>query len=84
MASVRSGDCPAVLDLPSTNLAVLLPLTGERGVSIFINRILINCRKDPKLAKHIRSRWIRFESHQNLDSIWTELTRDVEEPALNA
>ncbi|MCF7763724.1 MAG: hypothetical protein K9N62_08630 [Verrucomicrobia bacterium] len=84
MASVRSGDCPAVLDLPSTHLTVLLPLTGERGVSIFINRILINCRKDPKLAKHIRSRWIRFESHQNLDSIWTELTRDVEEPALDA
>ncbi|MDA1273003.1 MAG: hypothetical protein O2960_02975 [Verrucomicrobia bacterium] len=79
MANVRSGDCPAVLDLPDTHLAVLLPLTGERGVGIFVDRILMNCRKDPTLAEHIRKHWIKFDSHEDTNGIWNELTRHVEE-----
>lgn len=77
MATVRSGDCPAVLDIAETHLAVLLPLTGERGVSIFIDRILMNCRRIPNVSEHIHSRWIRFDSKETVEQIWEELTNHV-------
>ena len=79
MANVRSGDCPAVLDISETHLAVLLPLTGERGVSIFVDRILMNCRKIPELSEHIRSRWIKFDSKETVEEIWEDLTNHVGE-----
>ena len=79
MANVRSGDCPAVLDISETHLAILLPLTGERGVSIFMDRILNHCRKIPDLSEHIQSRWIKFDGKETVEDIWKDLTNNVGE-----
>ncbi len=77
MASVRGGDFPADLGLPVPHLAVLLPLCGERGANIFIERILAGCRKDRDIAEQVQTRLITFDEGAGFDEIWENLTSYV-------
>ncbi len=77
MPLIRSGDFPAELGLPIAHLAVLLPLAGERGTSIFVDRILNSCRRDTDIGGKIEARLISIEDMDNVDQLWTEIIRHV-------
>ena len=77
MASVRGGDFPAEIGLPVPHLAILLPLCGERGANIFIERILADCRKDPELGDEVQTRLITFDQVRTFEELWIELTNYV-------
>ena len=77
MATVRSGDFPAEIGLPVPHLAVLLPLCGERGANIFVERILAGCRKDAELGEEIQVRLITFDQVRRFEELWIELTNYV-------
>ena len=74
MAGVRGGDFPADIGLPVPHLAVLLPLCGERGANIFIERILGGCRKDREIGELMQTRLITFEQAGSFEQLWQELT----------
>lgn len=73
MASVRGGDCPVVLDAPTPHLAVLLPLTGERGARIFVDRIRISCRADAGVADQLSWQMIKVDHPNSADDILRQL-----------
>ncbi len=77
MANIRGGDFPAEIGLPMPHLAVLLPLCGERGVGIFVDRILASCRKDPELGAQVQAHVVNLDTVTSLDQLWTDLTRHV-------
>lgn len=72
--SIRSGDFPADLGLPLPHLAVLLPLSGERGTGIFTDRILASSRRTSELTSDIEVQVIKVEDYDSADEIWHELT----------
>lgn len=74
---IRSGDFPADLGLPLPHLAVLLPLSGERGTGIFTERVLANCRRSSELGGEIEARVISIEEFDSVDDVWHELTHHV-------
>lgn len=76
LSTVRGGDFPAVLDWHVPNVAILLPLSGERGASIFNERIMLHCGKDSALKGKVRSRLISFKSDQSFADLWREITTD--------
>jgi hypothetical protein len=78
VANLRGVDFPAQLELPGPNLAVLLPLTGERGAHIFLERIRLNCRRIPNLEQQIAARSITFDSRHTPEKLWQELHAPVE------
>ena len=77
MAGVRNGDFPAELGLPVPHLAVLLPLCGERGANIFLERILAGCQKDAALGPEVRTRLVTFDQVRTFEELWMELTNYV-------
>lgn len=76
MATVRGGDFPVELDLPCPNLAVLLPLSGERGANIFIERILLSCAKDKAIAPGIATKMFTFDARVGVEEFWQKLNQD--------
>jgi hypothetical protein len=73
MATVRGGDFPVELDLSCPNLAVLLPLSGERGANIFIERILLSCAKDKEIAPGIAAKLFTFDARVGVEDFWKNL-----------
>jgi hypothetical protein len=73
MANVRGGDFATVLNLSMPNLAILLPLTGERGAGIFRDRILAYCGNDPLLGDSIATRLVAVAPARTFEDIWDEL-----------
>jgi len=72
MESIRGGDFPTVLDLPHPNVAVLLPLSGERGASVFIQRILMPCRSHPT-AVETTATLVQLDDRTDPTSVWDKL-----------
>ena len=75
---IRSGDFPADLGMPIPHLAVLLPLSGERGTGIFSDRILSACRRTSEAGASIEARVISIEEFDSVDEIWHEMTRHAD------
>jgi len=74
---IRSGDFPAELGLSSPHLVVLLPLSGERGTGIFIERILNACRRSSELGGEIEAQVFSVEDFGSVDEVLNEVTRHV-------
>lgn len=73
MGTVRGGDLPVSLDLPVPHLAVLLPLSNERGAGIFVNRANLAARKVPPFDQALESKVFTFEGYESVDSLWQAL-----------
>ncbi|MFT4689338.1 MAG: hypothetical protein ACJASX_003649 [Limisphaerales bacterium] len=77
MPSIRTGDFAADLGLSIPHLAVLLPLSGERGTGIFVDRILSSCAQKSEVGREIQPKVINIEDFDSIDHVWNELTRNV-------
>lgn len=75
--NIRGGDFPAELDLPVPHVAVLLPLSGERGTGIFAERILNACRRSPEIGAAVQAQILELEDFDSVDEVWTEITNHV-------
>lgn len=71
---VRTGDFAGELGLSEPHVAVLLPLTGERGASIFTERVLDYCNQVPDLKGQVTSKLVTFAAHQPFEDLWHNLT----------
>jgi hypothetical protein len=74
MGILRSGDFPANIGLPYPHLAVLLPLTGERGAHIFIERIVLNFEKNSQFGSDLISDLHLFDPKRSVAQLWHDLT----------
>jgi len=66
---LRTGDFPAPLDSSFPNLVVLLPMTGERGAAIFVQRITEYFRKLEGIEKNIRSKVLKIEKISSYEDL---------------
>ncbi|MEX2381489.1 MAG: hypothetical protein WD490_03830, partial [Opitutales bacterium] len=66
---IRSGDFPALIALPFPHLAVLLPLTGERGAGLFIQRSRDRLLREPDLADRVEEMTIQMNSVGSYEEI---------------
>lgn len=72
-ALLRAGDYAATFGWKSPHLVVLLPLTGERGASIFLNRIALNYSKSPLEGHALDARTLSFARGQSFEEFWSAL-----------
>jgi hypothetical protein len=79
LPSLRGGDFSAQLGEYVPNLAVLLPLTGERGANIFLERIRFNFQKLRPQAV-LESELFVFDPRQGFEDFWQGLMQYVEKP----
>lgn len=75
--NIRGGDFPADLGFSVPHLAVLLPLSGERGTGIFTDRVLQACRRKAEIGADIEAQLINLEDFDTVDEVWTEITHNV-------
>lgn len=75
MPSVRGADFAAEIGLDMPHLAILLPLTGERGVLIFLERIKLLFPVQSALSGALKSEVILIEANSTASGIWQTLTR---------
>lgn len=76
MASLRGGDFPAAIDLPFPHLAVLLPLTGERGAHVFIDRLVLSFEKNSSFGSDLQSELFLFDAKLPVQHFWRKLTHE--------
>jgi len=76
MDSIRAGDFPAEVGLTFPHLAVLLPLTGERGAKIFVQRIAANYSRSGKFAKPLEMKMLEFDSYPSSEALWIQLSQN--------
>lgn len=69
---VRAGDFPANLEMDFPNLAVLLPLTGERGANIFVERIVGHCAQNPVARQHLKYQLLTYDKAKDFASLWAD------------
>jgi polysaccharide biosynthesis protein PelD len=74
VASVRPGDFAAQLDLGFPNLAVLLPLTGQRIAQHGITTALAQLGKDRELSQSLDHRIFTLDEWEDGEQLWQELT----------
>lgn len=55
LPQIRRGDFVTTLDLPFSNIAVLLPIAGRRSVEIFLDRMNEVIASNPQLTGKIRN-----------------------------
>lgn len=72
-ALLRAGDYASTFGWKHPHLVVLLPLTGERGASIFLNRISLNYGKAPLESHTLDARTLTFSRGQSFDEFWSSL-----------
>ena len=70
---VRAGDFAAQLDFGFPNLAVLLPLTGERIAQHGVAAALAQLAKDPELSRSVQHRMFTLDQWENGENLWQEL-----------
>jgi hypothetical protein len=75
MSFMRGGDFPATIGLNVPHLAVLLPLTGDRGSAVFTERVSLSFEKTDKFTTDMHTQTIVFDRRKTVDEIWQELTR---------
>ena len=73
VSSVRAGDFAAQLDVGFPNLAVLLPLTGQRIAQHGIATALAQIGKDAELARAVEHRIFTLDEWQDGEQLWQEL-----------
>lgn len=76
MASIRGGDFPADVGLAFPHLVVLLPLTGERGAKIFVQRIAANYTRSGKFSKPLEVKLLEFDSFPSAEALWIQITQN--------
>ncbi len=70
LKAVRSGDFATTLNQPSPNLAVLLPLVGQRGTEIFITRCrMFFAENNVSPNAELQVRTIQFSQQKNLPQL---------------
>lgn len=84
MATLRGGDFPATLGLPYPHLVVLLPLTGERGAHIFIDRIVLSFERTTSFSSDLNSELVIFDAKQTSEQLWERLTTPHAESLVTA
>jgi hypothetical protein len=82
MSLLRGGDFPASIGLDMPHLAVLLPLTGERGAHIFVDRIVLGFERSSKFSSDLRSDLFIFDPKRNVQEFWQDLTTHEKAVAL--
>jgi polysaccharide biosynthesis protein PelD len=70
---VRAGDFAAQLDFGFPNLAVLLPLTGERIAQQSVRAALAQLNQDAELAGSVEHRMFTLDESENGEQLWQEL-----------
>lgn len=73
ISCVRAGDFAAQLDLSFPNLAVLLPLTGERIAQNGVNAALALLSKDQELSRAVKHRVFTLDESESGGKLWQEL-----------
>ncbi len=78
VAEVRNGDFPVDVSPNVPSLAILLPLTGERGASIFLTRMLSACRKKQEIGPAVESVVLTFSENETCAEFWERVIDYVE------
>jgi hypothetical protein len=73
--TIRAGDFPAELDLPFPNLVVLLPLSGERGATFFLNRVLGRTERRAVFKNRVQHRIVQLAGKSKAGEVWDQLVR---------
>src|SRR5205823_6925401 len=73
ISCVRAGDFAAQLDFGFPNLAVLLPLTGERIAQNSARTALAQLSKDAELVRALEQRMFALDEWDNGERLWQEL-----------
>lgn len=71
--TVRAGDYAAELNRPEPHLAILLPLVGERGASIFIERSRQYLKKSGPWPVEIAVQRVEFGHAENVAALLAEI-----------
>ena len=83
LRGVRNGDFPVDLSPNAPNVAVLLPLSGDRGAGICRDRILATCRKDPEHGPLTECAIFTFEEGESCEQFWQRLVDYAENGTSN-
>lgn len=70
---LRGGDYAATFQRPRAHVAVLLPLTGQRGAEIFVNRLKLNYAKAPIEGRELLPKILTFETRGTFEDFWKSL-----------
>lgn len=81
VSAIRAGDYAAELEFGEPHLAVLLPLVGERGASIFVERARQFLRSAGQWPGELEVRRIEFGRAETVDELMAEIDGN---PATNA
>jgi len=73
ISSVRAGDFAAQLDFGFPNLAVLLPLTGERTAQHGATAALAQISQDAELSRAVAHRIFTLDASENGEQLWQDL-----------
>lgn len=73
LEQIRGGDFPVELGLPFPAMAVLLPLTTERGVQIFLQRIQHSLQRKLGTKDGVRYKTFYLKNKKTAQEIWKEL-----------
>jgi hypothetical protein len=73
VSCVRAGDFAAKLDLDFPNLAVLLPLTGQRIAQGGVKAALAQIRQDAELSHSVEHRVFTLDESENGNRLWEQL-----------
>jgi hypothetical protein len=73
ISGVRAGDFAAQLDLGFPNLAVLLPLTGERIAQNRVTAALAQLDKDAELSRSVEHRVFTLDESESGEKLWQQL-----------
>jgi hypothetical protein len=73
VSSVRAGDFAAQLDFGFPNLAVLLPLTGERIAQSVITGARMQIGKDAEMSRVVEHRVFTLDEWASGEQLWEEL-----------
>jgi len=73
LGAIRAGDYAAELDRPEPHLAVLLPLVGERGATIFIERSRQFLKQNGPWPVEVSVRRIEFGRSEDIAGLLAEI-----------
>ncbi len=81
LEAVRAGDYAAELGHPVPHVAVLLPLIGERGANIFVERCRHFLQQGPLAAQTVSVRRVELGRIDRVDDVLAELDRPEAAPS---
>ncbi len=84
ISCVRAGDFAAQLGFDFPNLAVLLPLTGERIAQRVVTAALTQLGKDTEFSHSVEHRVFTLDKSESGDHLWQELLDYANAPRSHA